>query len=220
MCKAWRTTTCGRPGLGALLFVILPFTMSFPPWESLGLSNLFLKNDDISVLPELLVPAEFTLLETPLEESDYEQLADCLSKAFGIQHGVWTAARIPKEFIEEKTVTKTFRLVKSDSEGNSLIVGTASCRIIPDKYPGSGYMHWVAVHPEFQGRGLATVLAIAVLREARDVHHATTCVLETQDTSLPAIVTYEKLGFHPVNLDDSHESRWAAVRGNMRPRAV
>lgn len=194
--------------------------MSFPPWESLGLSNLFLKNDDISVLPELVVPGEFQLLSTQLEESEHEALAECLSKAFGIQHGVWNAARIPKEFIDDVTVKKTFRLVHTDASGNVRIAATSSIRIIPDKYPGSGYMHWVAVHPDFQGHRLGYVVALAVLYEARDVHGCGSCVMETQDTSLPAIRTYEKLGFHAVNLDDSHPARWEAIRVEMAKRAA
>jgi mycothiol synthase len=192
--------------------------MSFPPWESLGLSNLFLKNDDISSIPQLVVPEGYELIGTPLEESEHEQLASCLSKAFGIQHGVWEASRIPKEFLEEKTVAKTFRLLHGKEDGSTTIAATASLRIIPDKYPGSGYMHWVAVHPGHQGRGLGTVVAIAVLLEARDVQGCATCVLETQDTSLPAIVTYERLGFHPVHTDDTHADRWVAIRANMKPK--
>ncbi len=186
--------------------------MSFPPWDSLGLSNLFLRNDDIKDLPELIVPTGYTLKSDDLLETEHTQLAECLSKAFGIQHGVWEASRIPKEFLEEKTVQKTFRLVHDQS---STIVATASLRVIPDKYPGSAYLHWVAVHPEHQGRGLGYVVSVAVLREGRDAHGLTSCVLETQDTSLPAIVTYEKLGFHAVNTDDTHALRWEAVRAAL-----
>jgi RimJ/RimL family protein N-acetyltransferase len=186
--------------------------MSFPPWESLGLSNLFLRNDDISNLPELHIPVGYLLLSNDLPESEHVQLADCLSKAFGIQHGAWDASRIPKEFIDEKTVKKTFRLIHEES---GVIVATASLRVIPDKYPGSAYLHWVAVHPAHQGRGLGYVVSVAVLREGRDEHGLTSCVLETQDTSLPAIVTYEKLGFHAVNTDDTHAARWEAVRAAL-----
>ncbi len=62
-------------------------------------------------------------------------------------------------------------------------------------------------------------MAVAVLHEARDVHSLTSCVLETQDTSFPAIKTYEKLGFHAVNTDDTHAARWEAIRAKMSVRA-
>lgn len=190
--------------------------MSFPPWESLGLSNLFLRNDDISSIPELALPAGYTLIDTPLQPEEHEELAGVLRAAFGIQHGVWDAPRITKEFLDDLTVKKTWRLLyTSPEDGASSIAGTASIRIIPDKYPGSGYMHWVAVDPKHQGKGLAMHLSCAVLREARDVYHLQSCVLETQDTSLPAIVTYEKLGFRPVSIDDSHAPRWAVIRENL-----
>ena len=88
----------------------------------------------------------------------------------GIQHGIWEPGRILKEFIDEKTVKKTFRLLHRDLDGNSKIVATASLRIIPDKYPGSAYLHWVTVHPDHQDHGLGYVISVAVLREGRDVY--------------------------------------------------
>lgn len=190
--------------------------MSFPPWESLGLSNLFLRNENISKIPELSLPAGYSLIGTPLQESEHEELAGVLRAAFGIQHGVWDTPRITKEFLADPTVKRTWRLLYTSAEGQVSIVGTASIRVIPDKYPGSGYMHWVAVHPSHQGKGLAMHVSCAVLREARDVYHFQSCVLETQDTSLPAITTYEKLGFSPVNTDDSHQARWVTIRENLK----
>jgi mycothiol synthase len=192
--------------------------MSFPPWESLGLSNLFLSNDDIFHIPESTLPTGYSLIDTPLEPSEHEELARVLHSAFGIQHGEWDAPRITKEFLDDPSVKKTWRLAYTSPDGLSSIAGTASIRIIPDKYPASGYMHWVAVDPKHQGRGLAMHLSSAVLREARDVHGFKRCVLETQDTSLPAIATYEKLGFQPVYLDDSHPVRWAVIRENLNAR--
>ena len=64
------------------------------------------------------------------------------------------------------------------------------------------------MHPDHQGRGLAMLLSLVVLHEVRYVHGLQSCVLEAQDTSLPAIVTYEKLGFKAVLLDDTHAGRW------------
>jgi mycothiol synthase len=193
--------------------------MSFPPWESLGLSNLFLTNDHISHIPDSSLPTGYSLIDTPLEPSQHDELASVLRSAFGIQHGVWDAPRITKEFLDDQSVKKTWRLIYTSPDGVSSIAGTASIRIIPDKYPESGYMHWVAVDPKHQGRGLAMHLSSAVLREARDVYGFRRCVLETQDTSLPAIVTYERLGFRPVCLDESHPARWAAIRENLNARA-
>ncbi len=185
----------------------------FPPWESLGLSNLFMRNTDISNLPAIpTVPEHYCLRATILPESEHASVAACLAGAFGIQHGIWNAERIPKEFILQTEVKKTFVIEYTNPEtGEKTVAGTASARIMPERYPGSGYLHWVGVHPEHQGHRFGMILSLAVLHEFRDALGCASAVLETQDTSVPAIRIYSKLGFKPEFVDDSHPSRWDKV---------
>jgi mycothiol synthase len=89
-------------------------------------------------------------------------------------------------------------------------VATASARLDPDRFPGSGYVHWVAADPAQSGRGLGYAATLATLHAfvalgCRDA------VLETDDERLPAIRTYRKLGFAPEFADDTHAARWQAV---------
>ena len=184
----------------------------YPPWALCGLSKLEMKAPRIEEQLDFVLPEGYHMSSEALLETDYEQLAACLAAAYGIQHSVWDLERIPKVFIENKDVKKTFLLWHENTDGSSTIVGTASLKILPQDFPGSGYVHWVAVHPDHQGRGLAMSLCLAVLREARDVHGCTTSVLHTVDTSIPAIVTYGKLGFLPVNTDDTHADRWEEIK--------
>jgi mycothiol synthase len=189
----------------------------FPAWETLGLSNLFMRNPDILTLPDIPpVPEHYVLRSTTLPESEHAGVAACLGGAFGIQHGAWEASRIKTAFIDEKEVKKTFVIEYTDPVTNeTTIAGTASARVIPDKYPGSGYLHWVGVHPDHQGHKFGLILSLAVLYEFRDNLHCTSAVLETQDTSIPAIRIYSKLGFVAEYLDDSHPERWEKVREQL-----
>lgn len=196
-----------------------PKRVSFPPWDSLGLSNLFLRNDDISVLPPLpTLPTNYVMRATDLPESEHSGLANCLAEAFMIQHGEWTAPRVIKEFVAEEKVKQTFIIEYINPETQvSEIVGTASAKIEEAKYTNeTGYLHWVGVHPDHQGHGFGLILSLQVLYYFRDNLGCKSAVLETQDTSLPAIRTYFKLGFHEVHTDDSHGPRWEVVHTNLK----
>jgi ribosomal protein S18 acetylase RimI-like enzyme len=181
---------------------------SFPPWNDLGLSNICMENNDIRTISDAKVlPEKYLMRTTDFNEADMKALAETLDMAFGSQHGDWNVGRVQKELIDEKQVKKTF-VIEEIGHG---IVACASVRVIPDKYPGKGYMHWVAVHPDHQGQGLAAILSVAVLKEFRDTYGFSGAVLETQDTSLPAIKTYLNAGFRPVFFDESHPGRWKTI---------
>ncbi len=72
-----------------------------------------------------------------------------------------------------------------------------------------GLIHWVAIDPDYQGRGLAKpLLATALHRLARDHQRA---FLGTQTTSYRAVGLYLKFGFEPVLETDTDRRAWAIV---------
>ncbi len=72
-----------------------------------------------------------------------------------------------------------------------------------------GLIHWVAIEPDYQGRGLAKpLLATAMHRLAQDHQRA---FLSTQTTSYRAVGLYLKFGFEPVLATDSDCRAWAIV---------
>jgi GNAT superfamily N-acetyltransferase len=76
-------------------------------------------------------------------------------------------------------------------------VGTASAWFNDDYYGlPFGRVHWVAVVPEMQGRGLAKPLMAAVLQRLRELGHERV-YLGTSTARIPAINLYRKLGFVP-----------------------
>jgi len=73
-----------------------------------------------------------------------------------------------------------------------------------------GYLHFVAARSSHKGKRLGLAVCSAALRLMRG-WGMTSCLLDTRDNLLPAIVTYFKLGFKPVPVDDDYAARWRAV---------
>ena len=70
--------------------------------------------------------------------------------------------------------------------------GTATAWFNPD---GQGRVHWVAVHPDHRGKGIAKALVCAVVRLLGELNPGP-IVLYSGTRSHAAISMYEKLGFY------------------------
>jgi mycothiol synthase len=71
----------------------------------------------------------------------------------------------------------------------------------------TGYIHMVAVAPQYRGRRLGRFISLAALRHMRE-RGCRDAILDTDDDRLPAIRTYLALGFLPEMLEDDHPTRW------------
>lgn len=139
-------------------------------------------------------------------DADAPDLARLLSGAFG---GGWDADRVRRDLLEAGDVTATF-VVTMRAEGSERLVATASDREVPDRFPGAGYLHWVAADPAMAGSGLGAAASLAAIVHSQ-AGGARDMVLETDDHRLPAVATYLALGFAPEYRDPSDPARWAAV---------
>lgn len=155
--------------------------------------------DNIPPIPEL--PEGYSLRE--YREQDLEGLTTLLDLAFEDEE--WTASKVRERLIDAPDVKTTYII-----EFSEIPVATASVRLLPDQFPGSGYVHWVAVHPDHRGKHLGAAATIATLHEFVKLG-CTDAVLETQDSRIPAIKTYKKLGFEEVHVHDTHPLRWAMI---------
>jgi GNAT superfamily N-acetyltransferase len=107
-----------------------------------------------------------------------------------VSHGVYV-----REFgrdVEALHQRQCFLLV-----GDGAPVGTATAWF-NDDYHGRRYgrVHWVAVVPEYQGRGLSKPLLSTVLSRMVDLGHER-AYLRTSTARLPAINLYAQFGFAP-----------------------
>ena len=135
--------------------------------------------------------------------SDADGLARLLGAAF--PEMTWDAERARKDLLDATDVAETFVV-----EENGQLLATASARYFDARFPGVGYVHWVAVDPTTRGRGLFDIVMAAVEdRFATDGRPV--ALLETDDHRLPAIGAYLRRGYVPQYTEPDHEGRWSAI---------
>ncbi len=156
--------------------------------------------DNLPAMPPL--PPGYTLRQ--YQETDLEPLAELMRMAF--EDPQWTPAKLREALVDAPDVKTIFVI---DYQGKP--VASASARLLPERFPGSGYVHWVATDSAHRGQRLGYIVTLAVLYEfvRLGCHDA---VLETDDHRLAAIKTYQNLGFEPEHhYHPSHLERWAKV---------
>ena len=90
-------------------------------------------------------------------------------------------------------------------------IGTASAWFDPDHHgEPCGRVHWVAIVPNAQGRGLSKPLMSTVCNRLRNLGHDRAC-LGTHDVRLPAIGLYLKFGFVPEVRSEKDRQAWQGV---------
>jgi GNAT superfamily N-acetyltransferase len=96
-----------------------------------------------------------------------------------------------------------------DCEG--VAVGTATAWFNND-YRGEkcGRIHWVAIVPEHQGRGLSKPLLSAACRRLEELGHHK-AYLVTSSVRIPAISLYLRFGFAPDVRSDEDKKVWNEI---------
>ncbi|GAB5081299.1 GNAT family N-acetyltransferase [Hominimerdicola sp. 21CYCFAH17_S] len=91
-------------------------------------------------------------------------------------------------------------------------VATATAYYEPTDTSGAGWLHWVAVARDFQGRGLARPLISHALARLRELGYKT-IKIPTQTTSWVAARLYLDFGFKPIpeNAVNSYDG-WRILR--------
>ncbi|HEX3512483.1 MAG TPA: GNAT family N-acetyltransferase [Trebonia sp.] len=126
----------------------------------------------------------------------------------------WNAQRVAGEFSTGNGVEATY--VVDAPVG---LVATAAARLLPDRYPDAGYVHYVGARSSERGKRLGEAVTRRVLAHfaAEGLNQA---VLETDDFRRPAILTYLRLGFVPEARGPGDIVRWSNVlRGLTAPEA-
>jgi GNAT superfamily N-acetyltransferase len=100
-------------------------------------------------------------------------------------------------------------------DGKENFIGTASAWL--DNLDGKslGRIHWLAIVPQKQGRGLAKPLLTVVCKRLKDLGHSGT-YLTTQSVRIPAINLYTKFGFAPVIDSERDREIWEKLRQHIK----
>ena len=93
-------------------------------------------------------------------------------------------------------------------EESGQVIGTGTAWF-NDNFQGQrfGRIHWVALLPERQGRGLAKPLMSALCRRLRELGH-TRAYLSTSSARVPAIRLYRQFGFIPLAEGEQQAAAW------------
>jgi ribosomal protein S18 acetylase RimI-like enzyme len=160
--------------------------------------DILMRRPDLDDLPELELPPGFTMrLALPDEVS---ALAILLTRAFEVP---WDEDLVRNRLTEAPDVEAVYVVVHAGA-----LVATASARIVPEEFPGSGYLHWVGADPDFQGKGLGRLVVLRVLLHFREAG-LRDAVLETQDHLVAPLRTYLRLGFLPEYREEPDRRRWS-----------
>lgn len=163
-------------------------------------------------LPSLPADLPSTPDVRPIAPGEDAALAELLDAAFDER---WDTARVREALLDDATVEQTYVVADGDR-----LLATASARMLPEEWPGDGYLHWVGAHPDARGRGLGRDVVVAVLGHfVRSGCRGS--VLETEDHRLAAIKTYLRLGYVPRYRNSSaeefaeQEARWSAILSKL-----
>jgi ribosomal protein S18 acetylase RimI-like enzyme len=119
-----------------------------------------------------------------------------------------------REFVPkiELMSDRSFMLETNDGKA----IGTTTAWMGAFRGEPMGKIHWVAIEPAHQGKGLAKPLvAMAMQRLAKDHQRA---YLDTQTTSYRAVGLYLKYGFEPVIETESDRRAWEIVESLLAGR--
>jgi len=101
---------------------------------------------------------------------------------------------------------RSFFVITDEGEG----VGTITAWWHPD-WQGKewGVIHWIAIHPDYQGRGLSKPAMTVAMKRLKQSHPR--CFLNTSTARIVAIKVYLDFGFYPdLEREDSREA-WEEV---------
>jgi len=133
-------------------------------------------------------------------------LADGLSVA--------TRNMFEDQFGHDEQELRKRQLYLCDGEGDAIATVTAWHNV---DYAGRPYgrVHWVAVVPAHQGRGLGKPLLAACLRRMVELG-CKGAYLTTAPPRIPAINLYLRFGFRPVVRSEREREAWRLVSGCVK----
>lgn len=172
-------------------------------------TQLLMRRPHLAGEPVVALPVGYALREAT--SADDEALAEILTAAFP-ELDAWTSAIVAERLTAAPDVDAVYVVTH---EGTP--VATASSRHDHDRFPGTGYVHWVGALPGHTGKQLGSALMDQMLVDFRARGYSD-AVLETDDFRLPAIRVYLRHGYVPITEDvkgENHLARWSVVFENL-----
>jgi GNAT superfamily N-acetyltransferase len=166
---------------------------------------------DLEGIGTYTLPAGYSLRRyRPGDEAEWVRIHELAD-----EYNVITAEDFEREFGGDVESLALRQYYLCDARGAA--VGTATAWF-NDDYNGRPYgrVHWVAIVPDHQGRGLSKPLLGAVCSRLRELGHDR-AYLTTDARRIAAICLYLKFGFVPEIRGDADRRAWRLVREKLPP---
>lgn len=104
---------------------------------------------------------------------------------------------------------------------NGQPIGTATAWTVKkdEDATAQGLVHWVAIDPDYQGKGLAKPLMAAVCHRLKE-RGFDKAYLNTSSGRLPAVALYLAFGFIPYLRKPEERDAWSYIKQQLGPRAI
>ena len=174
-------------------------------------ASVRMRLDSLAEIPAAVLPPWFSL--RPYRTGDRETWVQLYSAAEPFL--TITPEIFDREFRGEESALRQRMLFLIAPNGQCVGTSTAWYDDL-DHDPRCGRVHWVAIHPAFQGRGLAKPLLTRTLQTLRELGHDHAYLL-TSTGRIPAITLYLRYGFLPDIRSDAEAQAWTACAAALRP---
>ena len=177
-----------------------------PVQEYLDVKMIRQNLDDI---PEYNLPAGYSIRWYQVGYEKHWQAIQLLADEY---------TRVTPDLFQEQFGTDIQLLAERQCflcDGKDNIIGTATAWL--DNLDGKslGRIHWLAIVPHRQGKGLAKPLLTITCKRLKDLGHSKT-YLTTQSVRIPAINLYAKFGFAPVIDTDRDREIWERLQKHIK----
>ena len=166
--------------------------------------------DHLHDIPQYSLPEPYTIrLYQPDDETNW----------FNIQAAADQYNLITQELFETELGCDPKMLAERQfyiCDGANRPIGTATAWFGEGDRQGWGRVHWVAVLPEQQGRGLAKPLLTVTCNRLHKFGYRR-AYLTTATARIPAICLYLKFGFRPDIRNEQEIEIWRRVREEIGP---
>ena len=168
--------------------------------------EIFMVRDNLDNVPEFDLPKSFYIrgYHKGDEENWFKiyKAADQYNKIYSSMFKEYFGAD------EAKLARRQFYVCNEKDEA----IATATAWY-NDDYHGThiGRIHWVAVHPDYQGFGLAKPLLSSVMERLKQRGHQK-CYLRTLNVRTPAIKLYLSYGLKPDIHNDNDRILWNEIQ--------
>ena len=172
--------------------------------------SVIMVREHLDGIPQHALPSGFTIRwYRPGDEAHWvaiHRLAD--------RYNVITPERFTREFGRDPERLRQRQCFLLSPRGE--VIGTATAWF-DDDFRGRRYgrVHWVAIVPAMQGRGLSKPLMSVVCERLRALGHDR-AYLTTSTARIPAINLYLQFGFAPYIRGSEDRRIWQALRARLK----